>query len=128
MKKLTNVEITLEQFMHYIQSGYNHFINVEVQDTGEMKYLDLSGMTFEYCYLALDFTGSMFRETNFKACNLKTCVFESADLSCSCFLDCALCSTNFKNAKVDHIVFERNYFHSYLLDITDLYSMINEGL
>ncbi len=60
-------------------------------------------------------------------CNLKTCIFKSTDLRCSQFMDCALCSTDFKNVRVDQIVFEGNYFHACLLDHTDLYRMVKAG-
>ncbi len=125
-KKLINKEITLQQFIGYIKEGYRQFENIEIQDTGTMHNWDLSGIILEKCYLSLDFTGAIFTQAIFTGCNLKASIFQDTDLKFSQFTDCVLCSTDFKNANVEGLVFEGNYFHSTILSVSDLYRMVRE--
>ncbi|PZD93134.1 hypothetical protein DNH61_24700 [Paenibacillus sambharensis] len=128
VRLIQDQEITFNRFISYLSNGIKHFRNVEVLTDGKLRNQDLSGITFEACYLALDFTGSKFIGSRFFDCNLKTCIFEEADMKDAQFINCALCSVNFKNALVEGIVFEGNSFHATQLSIKDLDRMIKDGV
>lgn len=104
-KKLINAEINAEQWLNYIVEDYRSFENVEIHDTSKMNGLDLSGIVLENCCLSLDFTDARCIRAQFINCNLKGCIFEGTDLQFSRFVNCALCSAEFTNAKVDWIFF-----------------------
>jgi len=88
-------EITVHELLDLIAGGKRHFKNVEVLETIDKITAGFDNIIFEECILALDFTGSSFRNTKFINSNIKTSIFKEADLSYSEFIDNMVCSCDF---------------------------------
>jgi len=117
-------EISLNTFLDQITSGRRRFQRIEVVDTGIIMDQVFDDFIFEECIMAVDFSGSCFRNSKFINCNIKTCSFRNADLTNVEFVGNSVCSVDFYGAQINGVIFIDNYSYgakldfSYLLDLT----------
>jgi uncharacterized protein YjbI with pentapeptide repeats len=102
-------DITLEELLSAYSSGKRHFIDCDFEEDISVKGMDLSDVSFENCFLFLDFRNAKLTNSKFLCCNIKTADFRGADLTDAMIKNCSVESTMFKGAKIDGLIFEDNY-------------------
>jgi len=112
-------KLNTEELLILFKNGQKEFHNIEVE-TGSLIVKNLEGIKFNECILAIDFTDSNLKNSVFMDSNIKTCIFKNSNLTNSKFINNSVCATDFKNAIIDNIIFEDNYYHSSKLLINDL--------
>ncbi|WP_046226945.1 pentapeptide repeat-containing protein [Paenibacillus dauci] len=123
---LQDKEITVNEFLGYIRSGQKNFYRIEVLDIGEVKGEVCDDIVFKECGMAVDFSGSSFRNAKFIDCNIKTCSFKNTNLTNAEFIGNGVCSVEFYNAQIEGILFQNNYWHSFELTQRDIMRMVKE--
>lgn len=118
-----NKKLTIEKLIKSIKKGKKKFKNIEIS-WGNLMSSNLEQIIFNECILAIDFTGSNLRGSQFLNSNLKTSIFKNTDLTDAKFKNNILCGAVFKGAKIDNIIFENNHYHSVKVSIDDLKEMI----
>ena len=103
--------ITKEEFLQRVQSGQTVFDDID------MENVDLSGeqlehLTFQNCFLAVDFRNCNLSNTKFLQSNIKTCDFRNANLTNVVMKNVSFESTRFKGAITKGFSFIDNYCYS----------------
>jgi len=113
-------DVSMEWFLTEIERGVRIFKNLSFPETGSAKNYDLSNCTFENCFLFNDMTNINLFKTRFIKCNLKCVDFNNSNLSCAHITSCSLEGMSLKNANIDNLKFEENWYMGRQLSIEDL--------
>ena len=118
---------TLEELLSAYSSGQRHFIDWDFDEDLSVKGLDLSDVSFESCFLFLDFRETKLINSKFIQCNIKTADFRDADLTNAIFKNCSVESIMFKGAKTKDLIFEENYAYGNTFGQDDFESFIKDN-
>jgi uncharacterized protein YjbI with pentapeptide repeats len=116
-------DITKTEFIDMLEKGRKVFNRICIEES-TFKGFNLSGLTFEECLFAVDFSDSTFENTKFINSNLKTCIFTDCIFISAVFVGNSLDATDFSGAKVEGITFKDNTFHDTVLTESHLAEMI----
>lgn len=107
-----------EQILRRYEAGERDFSGLEIEDEPEVTPLRgavLDGALFNRAFIVAVFSGASLRGAQFVEANVKTCVYDGADLTDADFTNAALCATTFQRARMDGAKFDGANFHSYTL-------------
>ena len=104
---------TVRKLKEKYTGGERNFSGIEIEENpNEFIGVCLEGCDFSQSFICGNFSGASLRGSNFSNANLKTSLFEKADLEGCNFSNSALCATTFKGANLKGAVFSGAYFHS----------------
>ena len=118
--------MTEVELLEGLRKGRKHFYRICVEQ-GNFASLDLSGVSFEECLLAVEFTGAILNNAQFINSNLKTCLFSKCSLVNAVFIGNSLDGADFSGAQIQGITFKNNTYHSSEVTETNLQEMIHSG-
>ncbi|MEN8119902.1 MAG: pentapeptide repeat-containing protein [Bacteroidota bacterium] len=98
--------------------GQRYFKDIDLNN-GDLSETNLQGISFDNCFLAVDFRGANLRGAKFTNSNIKTCNFRGADLTDAHFENLLVDSADFEGAKADRATFKDGYYHSATLQQAD---------
>ena len=110
--------LTDKDILDQYKSGQRQFKDIDV-DNGDLRDADLKEISFDNCFLVIDFRGANLRGAKFTNSNIKTCDFRRADLTNAHFENVAVDSADFAGAISEQTTFKDGYFHSATLQQTD---------
>ena len=109
-----------QEILHQYKQGQRYFKGLDIE--GDFKNNDLSGISFDECFIAADFKYCTLTNAHFINGNIKTSDFRYTDLTNSVFKNLAVESTQFDWAKTDGLVFEGNYCYGQHVSPEDFYT------
>lgn len=100
--------IPSREIMRRYRAGQRDFRGLDIADVGERAFrgATLDGANLAMAFIVADFTGASLRDTSFVDANVKTCVFDGADLSGADFRRAALCATTWVGTALSSAVFD----------------------
>ena len=110
--------LTDKEILNRYNNGQRQFKDIDV-DNGDLRDTDLQGISFDGCFLAIDFRAANLKGARFTNGNIKTCDFRSADLTDAHFENLSVDSVDFEGAKGDGATFINGYYHSVTLQQAD---------
>ncbi|WP_219834261.1 pentapeptide repeat-containing protein [Paenibacillus sp. R14(2021)] len=118
-------DITIEELIIELNNGIRSFRSIDVVNSGDLSNWDLQGVTFDECFLTgVDFTKCNLKNARLIATNLKTCIFQDADLTDAEIRYCAVESVDWHGAVINGTVFEENSSYGQMLSRVDLEQMV----
>lgn len=114
---MTSTQEILERY----KNGERHFSELDIE--GDLSKKNLTGISFDQCFIAADFRYCNLANSSFTNGNIKTSDFRYADLTNSKFQKLAIESTQFDWAKMDGIIFEGNYCFGSDVDLEDFFKL-----
>ncbi len=117
---------TVNDLVKAIKSGQMNFTDWDFVEDESAQNLDLSGITFESCFLFLDFKNANLTNSKFINCNMKTADFRGANLKNGLIKNCSVESTMFKGANIEGLTFENNGYFGIRLGQSDLVKLIED--
>lgn len=117
---------TIENLLDAIDAGQRHFVGWDFEEDDCLQGLDLKGITFERCFLFLDFSNANLSGSKFIDCNIKTADFSGADLTNALIRNCSVECTLFKGANIEGMIFENNGYYGFNLGQSDLLKLISD--
>ena len=115
---------TIDKFLSSYLAGKRHFRNWDFDEGLSFKGMDLSHVTFESCFLYLDFRETKLINSKFIGCNMKTADFRSADLTNATIKNCLVESAMFKGAKTNNLIFEENFHYGNIINQKDFEEVV----
>ncbi|WP_347924245.1 pentapeptide repeat-containing protein [Pontimicrobium sp. SW4] len=104
-------QLTKVEFLEQLRSGKTIFEEIDLENM-DLRNENLSGITFQNCFISADFRNSNLRGAKFIKSNIKTSDFRNADLTNGLMENVSFESTKFKGAKTNSFIFNDNYCHS----------------
>ncbi|MCZ8216379.1 MAG: pentapeptide repeat-containing protein, partial [Cyclobacteriaceae bacterium] len=80
--------MTVKDFFDAFKEGQRHFIGLEFEYEDGFSNRDFSNVTFEGCFLYLDFRNSNLSNSKFIRCNIKDIDLRGTDLTNSFMTKC----------------------------------------
>jgi uncharacterized protein YjbI with pentapeptide repeats len=111
--------MTVAEFFDAFEKGQRHFIGLDFEYEDGFSSKDFSNVTFEKCFLYVDFRNSNLSNSKFIECNIKEIDLRGADLTNSLMTKCLVESAMFKGARVMNFKFEENYYYGLTLGQDD---------
>jgi uncharacterized protein YjbI with pentapeptide repeats len=111
--------MTVTEFFAAVEKGQRHFVGLYFEYEDGFSNKDFSNVTFEGCFLYLDFRNSNLSNSKFIECNIKEIDLRGADLTNSFMTKCLVESAMFKGANVKNFKFEENYYFGLTLGQDD---------
>jgi len=116
-KKPRKVE-SIEELLTEYAKGQRHFSKCEL-DECDFQDKQLKEIIFEKCFLSSDFSGANLEAAQFLNCNIKCAVFTNANLKAAIIKNCSVEGIDMKGTNVAGIIFEQNWFHGNVVELTD---------
>lgn len=110
--------LTDKDILDKYKNGQRNFKDIDVEN-GDLRYADLRDISFDGCFLAIDFRGANLRGAKFTNGNIKTCDFRGADLTNAHFENLAVDSADFAGAVNDCTTFKNGFYHCATLQQAD---------
>ena len=98
--------------------GERHFIDIDIE--GSLEGANLSGITFQKCFLLCDFQGANLAGARFENSNIKSCSFRNANLKNAIIIKCAVEAIDCVGANIENVLFEGNYYMGLIMEQNDL--------
>lgn len=111
---------TARELIQRYAEGERIFFDVELphpdapDDDSDFNGAHLEGIVFEGCYLAVSFRDAYLANSQFRW-NVKTCIFDGADLRNASFRDCNIDAATFESANLEGTDFTGAIIQSYTL-------------
>lgn len=109
---------TTEDLLSAYSDGERHFIDIDIE--GSLEGANLSGITFQKCFLLCDFQGANLEDARFENSNIKTCSFRNANLKNAVIIKCAVEDRDCVGANIENVLFEGNYYMGSIMEQDDL--------
>jgi uncharacterized protein YjbI with pentapeptide repeats len=116
--------MTVPEFFEAIRNGQKHFVNLDFEDEKGFAGKDFSGVTFESCFLYVDFRNCNLTNAKFISCNLKEIDLRHTNLTNASMNKCLVESAMFSGANLTNFEFKENYFFGHTLYQDDLKELI----
>ena len=121
----SRMESTDRDILKRYNEGQRAFVDLDLED-GDLSGLDLEGISFDRCFLAIDFSYSNLSRAKFTNGNIKKSIFRNAKLTETHFEKVAIESTDFSNATIDKIVFKENYAYGSVVNKEGFLRLLEE--
>jgi 2-iminobutanoate/2-iminopropanoate deaminase len=98
-----------EEILARYAEGERDFTGLDINDHGaqpSFRGARLDGADFSHSFVLADFTGARLRGERFVGANVKTCVFDGADLRDADFSDAPIDGASFEGCTFDGARFE----------------------
>lgn len=110
--------ISDQDILNKYKSGQRQFKDIDVEN-GDLRNVDFSQISFDGCFLAIDFRGANLKGARFTNGNLKTSDFRGADLRDAHFENLAVDGADFSGAIGHRTTFKDCYYHGATLQQAD---------
>lgn len=104
-------EISKQEFLELVQSGQTIFDDIDLENV-DLSGTKLENLTFQNCFLSVDFRNCNLTNTKFLVGNIKTCDFRNANLTNVVMKNVSFEGTRFKGAITKGLSFIDNYCYS----------------
>lgn len=100
-------QTSIQEFLSLYNSGQRRFKGLNIE--GDLSNQDLSGVSFEDCFITADFKYADLSNSQFIGGNIKTSDFRYSNLTNAEFMNLAVESTSFDWAKTEGLKFKGNF-------------------
>ena len=100
-------QTSLQEIINLYKEGQRLFRGLDIE--GDLSNQDLNGISFEDCFIAVDFKYSNLSYSKFKNGSIKTSDFRYSDLTKAEFMNLAVESTQYDWAITEGLKFKGNY-------------------
>ncbi len=104
-------ETSRAEFLEMLRNGQKEFEYLDFQGVEAVSNMNLSRLTFRYCWMFFNFKECNLRSTQFISCNLKTVCFDNVDLSNGLISGCQVEAMSLVNSNIEGLRFEGNWYH-----------------
>jgi len=100
----------MESFFAELEGGKTYFKDYEFPSQGSAGDRNLSGLTFEYCFMFFDMTGLNLRNTKFINCNIKIVDFSGSDMRNVLIRGCSVEGMSMIGCQIEGLIFDGNWY------------------
>jgi len=118
--------MSIQEFFEAFKNGQRHFVKLDFEYGKGFAGKDFSGVTFESCFLYVDFRNCNLTNAKFISCNLKEIDLRQSNLTNALMNKCLVESAMFYGANVTNFEFKENYFFGHTLYQDDLKKLMKE--
>lgn len=111
--------LTTDEILEKYKSGQREFTEID-NLSGRLNDAELEGISFDNCFIDIDFSNSNLKSARFTNGNIKTCDFRNSNLTNAYFENVAVDGCSFSGAKIDGLIFKNNYAMGQTLQQEDL--------
>ncbi len=105
-----HTEVSMREFLTQVEQGVRKFKWQAFPESESAPGLNLSNVTFEYCFLFFDMKQMSLQGTKFVNCNLKFVDFMGSNLTSASIQGCSIEGLSLFGANIRSLVFEDNWY------------------